>query len=83
MHALYICAHGGVIYIYSGVGEQFSCVPHPCFDLGKFFPQLQDVREWVHLRVFTKKFAVSDDAAAEVCPLDISLGNPITSLSRP
>ena len=44
MHALHVCAHGGVIYICTGVGERFSCDPYPFFDLGKLFPQLWGVR---------------------------------------
>ena len=61
MHMIYVHAHGGVIFIYFGVGEQFSCVPHPCFELGKLFPQVQGMREWVNLKVSPKQKAVSGD----------------------
>ena len=67
MHALYVCAHGGSKLIYTGVGKMFSCDPHPCFDLGKLFIQLQGVTEWVNLKVFTIFFAVSDDAQRNPC----------------
>ena len=45
MHALYVCAHGCVKHIYSGVGEKFFSIQNVCFDLGKLFPQLQGVGE--------------------------------------
>ena len=41
MHAHHVRMHGRAKHIYSGVGEQFFCVPHVCFDLGKLFPQVQ------------------------------------------
>ena len=44
MFALYVRAHGGVFYIYSGGGEHFSFNPHPCFDLVTPFPKLQGLR---------------------------------------
>ena len=45
MHALYVCAHGCVKHIYSGVGEKFFSIQNVCFDLGKLFPQLQGIGE--------------------------------------
>ena len=62
MHTLYVYTHGWVIYLYTGVGEQFSCDPYLCFDLGKLFIQLWGAKDKVNLEMFTKQFAVSDDA---------------------
>ena len=41
MCALHACMHGRVKLIDTGGGEQFFCVLHVCFDLGKLFPRLQ------------------------------------------
>ena len=40
MHALNVCAHGGVNHLYTGGGNRFSCILHPRFDLGKPFPRI-------------------------------------------
>ena len=62
MHTLYVYAHGWVIYLYTGVGEQFSCDPYLCFDLGKLFPQLWGAMGWVNLELSLNSAAVSGDA---------------------